>query len=454
MKSALEQFLASARWFGGKGRGFEVGEVREFDLRPDLRVLLVDVTFTGGESATFQLPVVYYPTPHGDLEHAFVGTWNDDRLGDVFVYDALHDHAQTPFVIRSFADEAGYGDLSFHRACDYQLDVEARSAVMSVEQSNTSVAFGEDSLLKVFRRVMPGVNPDIEIHRVLTERGSDNVAQLYGWVELALPASERGSGVVHLAMLQQFLRTASDGWEMALASVRDLIASPDLAVDAAGGDFAAEAERLGTAVGHIHDHLAAAFGTGSVEPGALADALLARLEDHARGITPLAPYVDRLRDRLGAVRDLTAPIPTQRVHGDLHLGQTLRTVKNWKIVDFEGEPAKPLAERVLPDSRWRDVAGMLRSLDYAAGSFDEIDVEEVGHHALSRAGEWALRNRNAFLDGYAETTGADPRAGGSPEATLVTAYELDKAAYEVRYESLNRPDWVHIPLAALERLLS
>jgi maltokinase len=145
----------------------------------------------------------------------------------------------------------------------------------------------------------------------------------------------------------------------------------------------------------------------------------------------------------------------QRVHGDLHLGQTLRTAKGWKLVDFEGEPAKPLSERRLPDSPWRDVAGMLRSFDYAAQSVvkDLYDSDDPGPQITYRAREWVQRNREAFLTGYVE---ARQEAGGGPldadEQALVAAYEADKAVYEVLYEARNRPSWLDIPLGAIERI--
>jgi maltokinase len=142
-------------------------------------------------------------------------------------------------------------------------------------------------------------------------------------------------------------------------------------------------------------------------------------------------------------------VSIQRVHGDLHLGQTLRTVKGWKIIDFEGEPAKSLEERRRPDSPWRDVAGMLRSFDYAAeGSLrDRIDtVGDSDQAAAQDAREWASRNTNAFLAGYDEVWVEDL------DEALLTAYAVDKAVYEAVYEARNRPTWLPIPLAALRRL--
>jgi len=440
VKGSLEQFIAGARWFGAKGRGFEVSAVVELPVRSDLRIALATVTFDGGEQATYQVPLAYYDKPQEHLEHALVGTWFDDELGEVFAYDALHDHATTPALLMAFASSASFGELSFHRCGDHELDTEARSAVLSGEQSNTSVAFGEDSLLKVFRKVTPGANPDIEVHERLTEAGVEHIAALYGWAEYA---------DYHLAMLQQFLRTASDGWELALTSVRDLFASPDIPAAEAGGDFAAEAHRLGNAVAETHRVLADVFPTSELSPGDIADGMVSRLQAAVTVVPDLEPHAEGLRAGFDRLRELEGPIPTQRVHGDLHLGQTLRTVKGWKIVDFEGEPAKPLAERVQPDSPWRDVAGMLRSFDYASATIDESPTE-AGEHTASRAHEWAARNRTAFLDGYREGSGLDPRTGANQ--VIVSAYEADKAVYEAVYETRNRPDWVRIPLEAVRRI--
>ena len=440
MKTALEQYIAGTRWFGAKGRGFEVSDVREIPVREDLRIVLATVTFEGGENATYQVPMAYYDKPQEHLEHALVGTWVDRRLGEVFGYDALHDHAMTPYLLEAFAEGASFDGLTFHRVGDHELDTAARSAVMSGEQSNTSVVFGEDSLLKVFRKVTPGENPDIDIHVRLTEAGVPHVAALYGYVEFE---------GYHLAMLQQFLRTASDGWELALTSVRDLFASPDITAGEAGGDFAAESHRLGNAVAEVHLALAETFPTDTLEPRVLADAMDARLTSALQDAPALGDFEPKLRARFDQLRSLPGTVPSQRVHGDLHLGQTLRTVKGWKIVDFEGEPAKPLAERVLPDSPWRDVAGMLRSFDYAAASIDETPTES-GEHTASRAHEWSERNRSAFVEGYRETVGEDAITDAA--RLLVSAYEADKAIYEVVYETRNRPDWVRIPLQAIARL--
>ena len=180
--------------------------------------------------------------------------------------------------------------------------------------------------------------------------------------------------------------------------------------------------------------------------------VMAQRLDAALEVVPdLAEHRTGARDLFAAVAAL-GQVPVQRIHADLHLGQTLRTVNGWKIVDFEGEPAKPLAERLTPDSPWRDVAGMLRSFDYAphavAASLGDED-ENVLHQRRVRATEWASRNRDAFLDAYTGEGGL-----GDMDRVLLTAYVVDKAVYECVYEARNRPNWLSIPLAAVARLTS
>jgi maltokinase len=350
------------------------------------------------------------------------------------------------------------GDLGFFRLSGHDLDVETHSTLFSGEQSNSSLAFGEDSLMKVFRKVTPGRNPDIVIHKALTESGSDHVAALYGWLELAGAA---GDEPMQLAMLQQFLRTATDGWQIALASVRDLYAEADLHADEVGGDFAGEAQRLGLATAQVHDVLSVQFPTeawGAAELGVLSETMQARLDAALAVVPELASFADGLRAAFRAVAELGragVSATAQRVHGDYHLGQTLRTVKGWKLVDFEGEPARALEERVRPDLVWRDVAGMLRSFDYAAHAVvaDFEADEDAARQIAFRAAEWAKRNTAAFLRGYADNSGRT--AGGElseQQDTILRAYVADKAVYEAVYEARNRPTWLPIPLGALARI--
>lgn len=479
--ATLPDHLEAARWFGGKGRPFtiasvtRVGEIPIPMAEPRVVIDVIEVAYDdvepGSEGATelYQLPLALYAHPQERLSHAFI-SWHDEATAGAFdeqdeqwmhAYDAVHDREAMAGWLAAFAavpaddgesavvdDHAA--ELDFHRLPGHELDLDAHSTPFSGEQSNSSVMFGNDSLLKVFRKVTPGVNPDIEIHDVLTRAGSEHVAALYGWLEAPSEA-----GPLQLALLQQFLQTASDGWELALASVRNLLAESDLAIDGelaaqdAGGDFADEAHRLGAALAEVHTTLAEAFSTGTRDGEALTELVERMTErlDAAVAVVPeLADHRDRLAETFAAVGRLGSAT-TQRVHGDLHLGQTLRTVVGWKLVDFEGEPAKPLADRAQPDSRWRDVAGMLRSFDYAAhavtmtaASPDAADAEQ----RRARAAAWAARNSQAFLDGY---TGGEPLS--EADAVLLRAYVADKAAYEAVYEARNRPGWLPIPLAAL-----
>jgi len=467
---ALGAYVGNARWFGGKGRTFTVRDVhRAGVLRADasswpaVAVELVTLEYTGAEPhevETYQVPLALYDTAQERLEHALVDRREDAELGQVWAYDAVHDREAASLYLTAFDTAEQIGDLTFHRLPGHDLDLDTHSTLFSGEQSNSSVAFGEDCLMKLFRKVTPGRNPDIVIHDALTRADSDHVASLYGWLELSLAGSDEP---VHLAMLQQFLRTASDGWDLALASVRDLFAEADLHADEVGGDFAGESERLGLATAQVHDALAEHFPTeqwGAQELAAVSQAMLTRLEVALAIVPQLADHADALRETFRGVaelgeRGLTAA--AQRVHGDFHLGQTLRTVKGWKIVDFEGEPAKPLSERVRPDLVWRDVAGMLRSFDYAAHAVEaDVDVDrDAGQQIAFRAAEWGERNTAAFLRGYVENSGRTADSTLSPEQRLVLeAYVADKAVYEAVYEARNRPSWLPIPLGAIERITS
>ena len=454
---ALEGFIGGARWFGGKGRTFQVGEVRrigrlgpgEDDVHVHIEVAAIE--YDDGSRELYQVPLACYPIAQERLEHALVGQWEDPELGPVFAYDALHDRHATALWLYAFDRQHRDEDLVFHRLLGHDLDLETHSSLYSGEQSNSSVAFGEDSLMKVFRKVTSGRNPDIEIHEAMTKAENEHVPGLIGWLETT---STDGEEPVQLAMLQEFLRTASDGWELALASVRDLFAEADLHADEVGGDFAGESHRLGVALAEVHDALTDQFPTETWEAKQLisvADAMRQRLDDAVSVVPELGEHTEALRAAYDAMASLDEVVVAQRIHGDLHLGQTLRTVRGWKIVDFEGEPAKPLSERVLPDSAWRDVAGMLRSFDYAAHAV-ENDVEE-GAQIAYRALEWTERNQAAFIEGYVEASDRTASDGLSHEQqVLLRAYEFDKAVYETVYEARNRPTWITIPLSAIERL--
>jgi len=314
---------------------------------------------------------------------------------------------------------------------------------MGAEQSNTSLVFDDRLVLKLFRRVHDGPNPDIEVTAALGGVGFTHVAAPVGvW--------ERDQR--HLAVVQPFLQAAADGWALALTSLRDLYASEDIDNPAeAGGDFGAEARRLGEMTADMHLSLARAFGTQGAPVGEWVGVMLRQLERVAAE-REWRPLVEKVFHEFARA---TGHGPAIRVHGDYHLGQVIRTDAGWYVLDFEGEPARPLTERRLPSSPLKDVTGMLRSFHYAT----EVALREREGSDVERlrplARKWEERNRRKFLDGYFATSGIHELLGGNEEtvALAVTAWELDKAVYEVGYELGHRPDWAAIPEAAVRRIL-
>ncbi|MDT7576937.1 MAG: maltokinase [Pseudonocardiales bacterium] len=448
LPALLPDWLTRQRWFAAKGRpvrSLAVAAVTPLiaDGDPLLDHVLLRVGFDDGEQH-YQLFVGRSAEPRGELEHVTFGA-----IDDLVVYDGLWDPRVTEWLLEALREGRVVGDLRFVAEPDAKIAEGFAGRVLGVEQSNTSVSWGEHSILKVFRRVLPGLNPDLELHRALRSVESNEVAALQGAIEGRLDGEP-----LTLGMLQDFAANSADGWSMALASVRDLLAEADLRADEVGGDFAAEASRLGETVAVIHQELRRALGETERDARELAAIWHQRLGVTTAAVPALAPHVDAIRATYDAVAGLGAPLPTQRVHGDLHLGQTLRTPRGWLVIDFEGEPAAPLAERVRPDSALRDVAGMLRSFDYAA--FHQIlqrepsAVNELAHDSQLtwRANEWAERNRSAFCEGYALRVGTDPR----DQRALLRAFELDKAVYELLYETRSRPAWAPIPLASIARL--
>ncbi len=454
-RPTIERFLGQQRWFAGKSRAWIVTDVTTVDwLRrelPAVQLVLVTVSYDDGDTETYQLPLVHYAEPMEHLAHALVG---DD--GRTWTYDALHDKEVTPLWYDGIGEQTSGEGYRFHRDPSVdELPEAGPSIVIGAEQSNTSVIFGDTVILKVFRKVSPGLNPDIEVHSALAAEGSPHIAPLLGWLEGrwdqggSADAPARTEAAASLAMAQTYLHNSTEGWATATASVRDLYAEADLHAHEVGGDFASEAFRLGVATAEVHRSLAGALQTGTLEGKdlvSLADGMKSRLDRAAAEVDALRQHADRLRSVFDDLAALDEKVAVQRVHGDYHLGQVMRTVDGWKLLDFEGEPARPLEERRALDSPMKDVAGMLRSFDYAARHLlaDHAPDPRLEYRAV----EWADRNRDAFCKGYADAAGQDPR----DQPVLLRAFETDKAVYEVVYEARNRPAWLPIPMSAIERL--
>jgi maltokinase len=390
-----------------------------------------------GQADRYQLLVGLRSTVPDRLSHAIIGPAGDGMIA----YDGLHDPALTHLLLAAMAEGRAVGGLRFAHEPNARIDTELDSFVLSGEQSNSSLLFGEEAILKVIRRPTPGKNPDLEVPRVLSRLGSRHVAPPLGWVEGAID----GQTSV-LAILSTYLRGATDGWTLAATSVRDLYASESTRAALAGGDFAPESARLGEATAEVHQDLAKAFGVqelpGTAHAG-LAHQMRARLAAALAVVPELASLAGKLHAAFDDLAALDGPLPVQRIHGDYHLGQAMRTPDGWVLLDFEGEPNVPLSQRHQHSPALRDVAGMLRSFDYAARY--QLAGRDDSEQTRAAARDWAGRNQSAFCEGYAQAGGADP----GKHVTLLRALSLDKAVYEVVYEARHRPSWLPIPLESI-----
>ncbi|MFI5726154.1 maltokinase N-terminal cap-like domain-containing protein [Streptomyces cyaneofuscatus] len=431
----LHEWLPRQRWFAGKGRpvtGFALVSATEMlpldgSAGPGLLHLLVRAQQPSPSDHPaddcYQILIGVRSTLPTTLAGALIGRVERGPLAGRTVYDALHDPRLADLLLERFRRPGTLGSLHFERTAAIPAGLPPR--VLDAEQSNSSLVYGDAYILKIFRRVFPGTNPDLELPLALAREGCDRVPAPIAWFEAPGPEP------LTLGVLQPFLHGARDGWQLALTALT------------AGRDFVPEARALGRATAEVHTALAAALPTPALH-GTQTRQLIAqmtqRLEAAAQAVPALVPYVPALRTAFDAVTALGhrgGGWAQQRVHGDLHLGQALRSPDGfWSLIDFEGEPARPLDERRRPAPPVRDVAGMLRSFDYAARSHRPWNPE------------WAARCRAAYCEGYALASGTDPR--GEPE--LLRAHETDKAVYEVVYEARHRPDWLPVPMAAIQRL--
>lgn len=406
-------YLTQARWFQGKG--LPIGEIawrvlpwhtRAGDVwvRSELPEIVI-----GEVRETYHLLAGYLPAGTAEPD-ALVGQTELAGRGLVDVVDAPRSTRAMAALLEALAQPDSPGMTWF----DAAPDPHSPTAVFTGEQSNTTVQVGEDLQFKVFRKIAIGQN--LEATMLAALRRSGITPRLVGTLTTA-------GGDINLGVFIQRIRDARDGWDYCVQACQ------------AERPIMDEMTRLGATLRSLHADLAQAFGSSTVDGGTLGRQMLARLKTACAQTPELADKCPSLR----AVFDLhDMSVPIQRVHGDFHLGQALISPDGWTIIDFEGEPLKTPEERAAPDSPWRDVAGLLRSLDYARHYHPEPDSPS--------AMDWYDDARRALLDGY--------RGGQPVPATLLRAYEIDKAVYELVYETRNRPTWAPIPRHAIDEAIA
>src|SRR5215210_6820210 len=445
----LGEWLLGRRWFGSKAE--DVSHVHVLDAMtlaagpPPLDLALVEARFPTGTHAIYQLLLGSRPAAEG---------WSEERLEDIdgtTVYDAFADPEAACTLGRLLADEATveaeHATVTFHWLDTFAPPApEASVRAMGAEQSNSSIVFDDKLVLKAFRRLEAGDNPELEMLRFLSGRDFPNIAELAGWADYEGELMD-----ATLAVVQRFVPGGRDGWELAL----DEIGSDPEA-------FVARMTELGAVIGRMHTTLASdatdpAFAPEepSMESTSLITAtideqierLFVDLPRDMEALEPIANRGEEVRDRLSLLSHVGAGGRLIRHHGDLHLGQTLLAPDRWIVLDFEGEPARPLLERRRKRSPLRDVAGMLRSFAYAASAAEL-------QRGIAVPEGWEHDTRTAFLEGYlAEVEPSLLPPGQAATMQLLSIFELEKAVYELRYELNNRPNWVHIPVAGIARLL-
>ena len=456
----LEAWMTRQRWYAGKSRTPKLEVIGGFGLADPTGTAVIRVYLVldhARHPALYQVPLTERSEPLPNAESALVASF-DVETGHRYIYDGPHDPAFAEALLRLVLDggEAHETDgpaggnsggplvARGHHAA-YSAPVQFLSSrVLAGEQSNSSIIFqtatvdGTPStpiICKLFRALHNGDNPDVTLTEALGAAGSTVAPRSIGhvtglWTDSGMPD---GIASGHLAFAQEFLPGVEDAWRVAVRAAE------------VAEDFTDRARALGVTTAEMHEALHSALPSRATTPSDIATTVASmryRFELAAAEVPGLAEY----RPALEAIYRESAASPwpaLQRIHGDFHLGQVLAVPgRGWVVLDFEGEPMRPMSERSLPDIPLRDVAGMLRSFDYVAGSF------ALAHPGESAAA-WASASRRAFLDGYIERSGLDLRA----HRAVLDAFEIDKALYEALYEARNRPGWLAIPTAAIARLI-
>jgi maltokinase len=451
---AVAQWLARQRWYATKSRQIATIDFEQaisLESGSPLVLILAQTGFATGTHELYQLPLCFIsPDELGTREPI-------QRTPEWVAVDAVADPELGRELLRAIDDdrtiETDEGCARFVRVgSGGPLRHDAAVRPMGVEQSNSSIVFADETVLKVFRHLEPGINPELEMLRFLTERQFQAIAPLQGYYEY-----ESRSLQATLGVAQQFMAGAVGGWELALDRIGTDPAAFLISLGALGQVTAAMHNALAS------DHADPAFAPEEPSQEALA-LLVATLDEEIDRVFLRLPDDPRVATLTGRGQDVREQISRRaqlgiggrliRTHGDFHLGQTLYVSgpapaggSNWLIIDFEGEPARPLFERRHKNSPLRDVAGMLRSFAYAASA-------SAIQRSLPAPGDFERRAREMFLERYlAEIDSALLPAGDAAIINLLSIFELEKAIYELQYELDNRPDWLAIPVAGITRLL-
>lgn len=428
----LAGWLPSQRWFSATTRDGAASLRLLADIPLDIddpsaavRILIVAADAPAGPSV-YQVPIVRRRAADAASTHGLIGVTD---AGEVLI-DGPHDSAFTTALLHAILP--GTGPVA--------------AEVLVGEQSNTSIIYrptvGRPIICKVFRPLSGGLNPDIELQTALADSASPHVPAAIGVLEgrWSDPLDTAGSLAGSLAFAQEFFPDVEDAWRVALRAAATEV------------DFAAGADALGRATGEVHLDLARLFPAPPADAAgraAITEAWRRRLSIAVTEVPALLPLQESIRECYARAAQIEWP-SLQRIHGDYHLGQVLQVPgRGWVLLDFEGEPMRPMRERLAPDLAFRDIAGMLRSFDYVAGSLTLArDTDDERDAAGSVADAWSASARASFLAGYRAATATDP-AG-----PLLDALELDKAVYEAIYEARHRPEWLPIPLTAISRLVA
>ena len=412
----LAALVREQRWFGSRSRTLTGGRISDSGaLPPGCVIALFEAEFADGGNELYQLP--HRIAEDGEI---VLGLADTELAGALLA--ALRRSARLP-------TEAGRVEFELAATLPSEAALEPVRAIGG-EQSNSSVVFGERCILKAFRRLESGESPELEMLRFLDARGFRHAPPLLGWYGYAGTRLTATLGIV-----QEFVPGARDGWQEAL----DSLADPP--------PFLSRLRRLGEVTARMHLVLASADDDPAFRPEKRGANAGPGAPTRITGVPePVRSRGDELRERLCELYRLGCGGKAIRQHGDYHLGQVLWAREDWLVLDFEGEPARPLAERRAKSTPLRDVAGMLRSFAYAA---------EAGRdRGAPGPPGWERDARAAFLAGYESAIDESLLpAAGEARTALLTACELEKALYELRYELDNRPDWVHVPVAGILRLL-